>query len=425
MYAPQRNTAAATVVDDPVQRRSPDTTQSSDDARAWPAKRRAGGVDRALAALTYVGVLPFLIIASQPGPLFIRRHMRLAAWVHIVRILWTGAVVAVWWLRFADGPQAARVSSLTKDLAAICLLGTPLPSTYDSAVLPWILTPLIMTWSLSLLGITLALCGRTADFYAFSHADWSDPVPRRRFLYRSAEEERRQARQARERQLERLQKSSQTMRTERSRRDRISALEEQIDRLQVQRDYFDQLLSLGEISQRRYESANLEVDDQAAALRARLSELTTRVAITATPAPASMRLHRLSRPEETAVETIAIITPDGVPIFTYGQFQLDEAIVAGILSAFDSLSEEVFGSRVHKTSLAGGQVLFFAHGQHVLVMAVFDDEPAPRQIEQLRTMLLQFEQANSGPLTRKQYDPSYLHQVEIPFRFAERMPRSE
>jgi hypothetical protein len=138
-----------------------------------------------------------------------------------------------------------------------------------------------------------------------------------------------------------------------------------------------------------------------------------------------MRLHRLSRPEETVVETISIITADGVPIFTYGQFQLDEAIVAGILSAFDSLSEEVFGSRVHKTSLAGGQVLYFAHGQHVLVMAVFDDEPSPRQIEQLRTMLLQFEQANSGPLARKQYDPAYLHQVEIPFRFAERMPRSE
>jgi hypothetical protein len=78
---------------------------------------------------------------------------------------------------------------------------------------------------------------------------------------------------------------------------------------------------------------------------------------------------------------------------------------------------------VNKTMLAGGQVLYFAHGHHVLVMSIFSDEPAPRQVEELRTMLLQFEQANSGPLARKQYDPAYLHQAEIPFKFVERLPR--
>ncbi len=92
-------------------------------------------------------------------------------------------------------------------------------------------------------------------------------------------------------------------------------------------------------------------------------------------------------------------------------------IVAGALSAFDSLSEEVFGSRVHKTQLAEGQVLYFVHGTHILSLAIFDDEPSPRQIEQLKTMLRQFEHANQGHLERQQYDPEYLHQVEIPFKF--------
>lgn len=425
MSVPQRDRGSSASAHEPSERRSANTQPGPNEAPQWPSGTRVSWRDRALAALAYVGVLPFLIIASQPGPLFVRRHQRLAALVHLVRIVWTGVVISLWYLAFAGGTQDARNANLVKDLAGIVLLGTPLPSTFASPALPWILTPLIITWSLALAGSALAACGRTADFHALASADWSDPAPRRRFLSRSPEEERRQARQARERQLERLQRSSQTIRTERTRRDRITELEEQIDRSHVQRDYFDQLLSLGEMSQRRYDAANAELDQQVAELRVRLAELTTRVAITSTPAPASMRVHRLSRPEETIVETIAVITPDGVPIFTYGQFQLDEAIVAGILSAFDSLSEEVFGSRVHKTSLAGGQVLFFAHGQYVLVMAVFDDEPAPRQIEQLRTMLLQFEQANSGPLTRKQYDPAYLHQVQIPFRFAERLPRSD
>ena len=100
-----------------------------------------------------------------------------------------------------------------------------------------------------------------------------------------------------------------------------------------------------------------------------------------------------------------------------GTFQLDNTIVAGMLSAFDGISEEVFGSRVHKTELAEGQVLHFAHGQHVIVLAIFVEEPSPRQVEQLRTMLQQFEAANAGPLLRNAFVPDYLHEITSPFTF--------
>lgn len=379
--------------------------------------------DRALAALTYVGVLPFVIIGSRPGPTFIRRHLRLAAIIHLIRIVWAGAIVSAWWLTAPD--VVDRTGQLVRDLMTIGVFGIPVASTWSTDALPWLLTPIVLTWLLSLAGFILAATGHTADFHAFANSDWTDPVRRRRFLYTPPEEEREQARRARERQIERLQKSSQMMRSEHARRSQIADLETQIERLDLQREYYDQLLALGEISQRRYEIANQELDDQAADLAGQLSSLQTRVQVTRGAVPDSLRMNRLSRPAETVVESIAIVTPDGIPIFAYGQFQLDEALVAGMLSAFDSLSAEVFGSRVHKTALAEGQVLYFAHGDFVLIMATFDDEPAPRQVEQLRTMLRQFEAANHSPLARGQFNPAYLHEVPLPFKFAERLPRRE
>lgn len=383
-----------------------------------PRLRRA---DRVLAAGAYLGLLPFFIIASRPGPTFIRRHQYRAALIHLVRMLWTALIAGVWWAISGDGSARERLGGFGADFAMVTIVGIPTPDSLTSSAFPWLLTPLLVTWALSLIGFALAASGLSADFHAFASADWSDPVPRRRFLYTSPDKERELARRARDRQLERLQKSSQLMRSERSRRDQIEELQSQIERLRAQRDYYDQLLSLGEISQKRYQIANEELDEQVAEIRARLSELTTRLTGAHSAMPDRLRVNRLSRPAETLVESIAIVTPSGIPMYSYGTFQLDEAVVTGMLSAFDSLSEEVFGSRVHKTALSEGKVLFFAHGEHVLIMATFDDEPAPRQIEQLRTMLRQFEQANQGPLARGMYDTTYLHEVPIPFRFTERL----
>ncbi len=376
--------------------------------------------DRLVAALAYIGVIPFLLFAGSPGRVFIRRHQHIAALIHAIRVVWTAAVLAVWtWLR-VDGATNERLSSFGRDVAALVFAGVPWHTGFQTSVLPWMLTPLVATWLLSLVGFYLALTGKTADFHAFVQADWSDLVTRRRWFAWTPEEERRLARLARERHLERIQRSTRTYNSERVRREQMDTIQEGIDQLRAQREHNDQLLALGEISQRRYDAARLDIEEHIAELQQAQGGLVARTASSSSGhIPQRMRVSRTGRSAEALVDTVAVITPSGIPLYTYGQFALDDAIVAGILSAFDSLSEEVFGSRVNKTQLAEGQVLFFAHGQFVLILAIFDDDPSPRQVEQLKTMLRQFEQANQGALRREQYDPAYLHEVMIPFKFNE------
>lgn len=376
--------------------------------------------DRIVAALAYIGVIPYLLFAGSPGRRFVRRHQHVAAMIHAIRVVWTSFVLMFWWGFAADGATDDRLHAMVRDIAATIVAGVPWYTSFQGPLLPWVLTPLVVTWLLSMGGFVLAWSGKSADFHGFTHADWNDVVHRSRWFSRSPEEERRIARMARERHLERIQSSTRTYASERVRRERMTSLEGEIEQLRAQLDHNDQLLSLGEISQRRYDSSRASIEDDIVELERMRGGLASR---TATPAasqtPDRMRASRSDRSSEALVNTVAIVTPSGIPLFTYGSFLLDEAIVAGILSAFDSLSEEVFGSRVHKTQLAEGQVLYFSHGAHVLILAIFDDEPSPRQIEQLRTMLRQFEQANQGALRREQYDPEYLHQAAIPFKFSD------
>ncbi len=380
---------------------------------------------RILASLAYISFFSVFIVLTRPRARFIRRHASVALTLFLVRVIWTGVIVSVWWWRQPDGIETSgKLRSLMIDLFTMVTVGAPIGDVWRGDAAPWLVTPVVLSVLAVLFGFLIAIAGRTADIHAFLNADWTDPIPRRIYLGQSPEEEKERARRARERQIERLQKSSRMLRTEQERRTMISGVETQLERVSLQREYHDQLLALGEVSQRRYDQVNADLDEQEARLRSQLSGLETRVQNVGSHHLDSND-GRLRRPSETLVESIAIVTPDGVPIFTYGQFQLDDAIVAGMLSAFDSLSEEVFGSRVHKTSLSEGQVLYFAHGEFVLIMAGFTDEPSPRQIEDLRTMLKQFESANEGPLARRAYDPAYLHEVPIPFRFLERMPRGE
>jgi hypothetical protein len=374
---------------------------------------------RGLAGFSYLAVFSVMFAIGRPERRFFARHCHVALVVHLLRAVWVGSILAFWWQteRFTDIVYSDR--DLLIDLGLLLLAGVPRLSTIDTSVLPWVATPLVLLWLLSLTGMYLAMTGRTADFRAFAHADWSDIVPHWHRRVLSPEEERRRARIARQRQLDKLQRSTKTMGVERARRERMSEIEDQVQRLQAEQEHINQLLGLGEISQRRYDSLSADIELEIEMLRAKLSELSQRN-INPRQVPTQLRVGRLDRQPESAVDTIAIVTPSGVPVFTYGVFQLDEALVAGILSAFDSISEEVFGSRVHKTELAEGQVMHFAHGQFVVILAVFADEPSPRQIEDLRTMLRQFEAANKGPLARQQYDPQYLIAVHPPFEFRDR-----
>ncbi|MGN6757629.1 MAG: hypothetical protein ACTHMJ_14700 [Thermomicrobiales bacterium] len=133
--------------------------------------------------------------------------------------------------------------------------------------------------------------------------------------------------------------------------------------------------------------------------------------------------HRRELPTDLIVHvplrTLAITAHNGLPLFTYGTFQLDETLVTGILSAFNSLSEEVFGAQVHKTQLAEGQVLSFVHARWTVTMAVFDEEPSPTQLRLLRDLVSEFERVNSRELSRPSPNPARLQEVDIPFNFVE------
>ena len=86
-----------------------------------------------------------------------------------------------------------------------------------------------------------------------------------------------------------------------------------------------------------------------------------------------------------------------------------------MLSAFNSLSQEVFGSPVNKTQLAEGQVLYFVHGRWSVLMALFDAEPSPSQVGRLQTCLSTFEQDNAAELQRDPVQPSRLIPTSIDF----------
>ena len=382
-------------------------------------------LDRVIAAVAYFGSFALFVSLSKPSTRFVNRHLNVAISIFIIRSLWLAIILTGWWLSAETVEGESKSREFALDVLFTIIIGFPISDTWTSGAFAWLAPPVALTLLASGTGAYLAYAGKTADFHAFTTANWSDPSASRSFLGNmTPDDERALARRARERQIERLAMSSRLLRTEEARRARIADLEAQIERIDLQREYHDQLLSLGEISQRRYDQVNVDLDNQAAALRTQLSNLQTRIQNPAIASADSENGNRLRRPDEVLVESLAIVTPDGIPIFTYGQFQLDDAIVAGMLSAFDSLSEEVFGSRVSKTALAEGQVLYFAHGDYVLVMANFIDEPAPRQIEELREMLSHFESANNGPLARKQYDPKFLHEVVVPFRFADHLSRS-
>lgn len=415
-------TPSRTIRGDPT---TEQTTSARDFTTVESERVPPDNADRIVAALAYIGVVPFLLFAGLPGRIFIRRHQHIAAVIHATRVVWTGAVLAVWMRLSVDVEANERLSMLGRDVAALVVAGVPWHTSFQMDVLPWILTPLVATWLVSLGGFYLALTGKTADLHAFVNADWSDPAIRKRWFAWTPGEERRLARLARERHLEKIQRSTRTYNSERMRREQMDAIQVDIDQLKAQREHNDQLLALGEISQRRYDAARLDIDEGIAELQRAQSVLVSRTGSSADQTPQRLRVSRTDRSAEALVNTVAIITPSGIPLFTYGKFALDDAIVAGILSAFDSLSEEVFGSRVNKTQLAEGQVLFFAHGQYVLILAIFDDDPSPRQVEQLKTMLRQFEQANQGSMRREQYDPAYLHEVIIPFKFTDARSSSE
>jgi len=91
----------------------------------------------------------------------------------------------------------------------------------------------------------------------------------------------------------------------------------------------------------------------------------------------------------------------GVPLATLGQFSLDPALIVPMLSAYHSATKEIFGAGMKLTEIEGGRRLCFVQGEYTTLLAIFNNEPIPLQLEYLDTLHHHFEGANAPVLKSK------------------------
>lgn len=98
----------------------------------------------------------------------------------------------------------------------------------------------------------------------------------------------------------------------------------------------------------------------------------------------------------------------GLPLGTLGKFALDPALVIPMLSSYQSATREIFGAGMRLTEIEGGQRLCFVPGKYTTLLAVFTNEPIPRQLEYLDKLHRHFEGANHPVLVSKPIDTQKL-----------------
>lgn len=104
----------------------------------------------------------------------------------------------------------------------------------------------------------------------------------------------------------------------------------------------------------------------------------------------------------------------GLPLATLGKFTLDPALVVPMLSSYHSATKEIFGAGMRLTEIQGGQRLCFLQGEHTTLMAIFNNEPIPRQLEYLDKLHRHFEGANRPTLTAR---PIAVEKLVFPHQY--------
>lgn len=372
---------------------------------------------RVLAAVSYIGLGAVLAPLAQPGNPFVVRHGRQALLIHLLRVALLLPAFVLPFVPLYNQFSPGTLTRIAASLSLLVFLGIPAatPPGFDGF---WIRGVLWLTWSCDLFGVLLALAGHTADWHAFFNANWpnraAEPATRTPPGTRAAH--RAWLVRLRERRLARIRAADAVAVRERRRRDLLTALRAERATIVARQAHLRRLLELGEISERRF-------TEQAGQLDSRLAAIGTEIALHDARRVHPEQIERSLPPalpavvSEAPLQALAISARGGVPLFTYGAFQLDEALVTGVLTAFDSVSEEVFGTQIHKTQLAEGQVLSFVHARYTVTIAVFTDEPAPAQLGLLQGLVEEFEQVNAGELRRSAPDPARLREVRLPFTF--------
>jgi hypothetical protein len=94
----------------------------------------------------------------------------------------------------------------------------------------------------------------------------------------------------------------------------------------------------------------------------------------------------------------------GMPLATLGKFDLDPALMVPMLSSYREAAREMFGSRMRSTQIENGRWVCFVSGQFTTLIALYNTEPAARQLQQMEETHLFFERANKPRLQRSPID---------------------
>ena len=104
----------------------------------------------------------------------------------------------------------------------------------------------------------------------------------------------------------------------------------------------------------------------------------------------------------------------GLPLRSIGMFEEDPELVVPMLTAYRSATEEIFGAGMRSTEIEGGRWLCFVAGEFTMLMVLFSNEPARKDLEGLEELLRTFERMNRYILRRQPIQPDDLF---LPYRF--------
>jgi hypothetical protein len=104
----------------------------------------------------------------------------------------------------------------------------------------------------------------------------------------------------------------------------------------------------------------------------------------------------------------------GLPLRSIGMFEEDPELVVPMLTAYRSATEEIFGAGIRSTEIEGGRWLCFVAGEFTMLMVLFSNEPARKDLEGLDELLRTFERMNRYILRRRPVKPDDLF---LPYRF--------
>jgi hypothetical protein len=104
----------------------------------------------------------------------------------------------------------------------------------------------------------------------------------------------------------------------------------------------------------------------------------------------------------------------GMPLATLGKFDLDPALMVPMLSSYREAAREMFGSRMRSTQIENGRWVCFVSGQITTLIALYNTEPAARQLQMMEETHLFFERANKP---RLQQSPINIDGMVFPHEY--------